>query len=284
MSNTITYSQDFEDILQERLDHPQVWKEVLNVTYSNERIINSSYESTQAAVQTGTRGTGITFQDYAQTNNTLTISTYQELGEFVDWADLAQYPWTVLAEKFARIGTKLNEAIEAAALARHASWTNFGAGDLAGTSAGDTAQITVSASNIDDIIRAVKRTIRVNNGASLMNSNGVCFVWIPQDFEFLEAFDQANGFTTADEALRNGTDFGLKYFGAQHYWSNDYTANHLFAGVKKIERIGILKATYGRAHTIDFPAAASASTHNLSGVAAYSRVDYGGLTPGGLST
>ena len=92
-----------------------------------------------------------------------------------------------------------------------------------------------------------------------------------------------NGFTSADEALRNGTDFGLKYFGAQHYWSNDHTANHLFAGVKRIERIGILKATYGRAHTIDFPASAGA-TNNLSGVAAYSRIDYGGMTPGGLST
>lgn len=96
-------------------------------------------------------------------------------------------------------------------------------------------------------------------------------------------FDQANGFTTADEALRNGTDFGLKYFGAKHYWSNDHTANHLFAGVSKIERIGLLKATYGRAHTIEFPAS-SGATNNLSGVAAYSRADYGHLSPGGLST
>ena len=191
MANTVTYQQDFEDILQDRLDRPQTWKEVIDVKYSNDRILNSSYESTQAAVQTGGRGTGITFQDFTQTNNTLTISTYQELGEFIDWADLAQSPWSVLTEKFARIGSKLNEAIEAAVLARHASWTNFGTEDLAGTSAGGTTQITVSNANIDDIIRAVKRTIRVNNGASLMNQNGVFFVWRPQDFEFLEAFDQA---------------------------------------------------------------------------------------------
>lgn len=187
MVNTITFLTEFEDILQERLDKPQVWKEVVNVTYSNANIIRSSYESTQAAVQSGTRETGITFQTYAQTSDTLTINTYSELGEYVDWADLAQSPWTTLASKFERIGSKLGETIEAAVLARHASWTNFGLADLTTAGARDTATITVSSSNIDDIIRGVKREIRRNNGASLMNRNGVFFVWRPQDFEFLEA-------------------------------------------------------------------------------------------------
>ena len=51
----------------------------------------------------------------------------------------------------------------------------------------------------------------------------------------------------------------------------------MFAGVKKIERLGILKGTYGRAHTIEFPAADSNTF--FSGVAFYSRVDVGHLTP-----
>jgi len=77
--------------------------------------------------------------------------------------------------------------------------------------------------------------------------------------------------------LKEGTVEGLHYLGVDHYWSNDHTANHLFAGVKKIQRLGILRGTYGRAHVIDFPAADS--NMFFSGRAYYSRVDIGHLTP-----
>lgn len=89
--------------------------------------------------------------------------------------------------------------------------------------------------------------------------------------------NKLNGFNTADQALTNGTVEGLHYLGVDHYWSNDHTSGHLFAGVKKIQRLGILKGTYGRAHTIDFPAGDS-NTY-LSGQSYYSRVDIGHLTP-----
>ena len=57
------------------------------------------------------------------------------------------------------------------------------------------------------------------------------------DFEILEAFTQANGFQEADKALKAGTVEGLHYLGVDHFWSNEHTANHVFAGVKKIERL-----------------------------------------------
>ena len=85
-----------------------------------------------------------------------------------------------------------------------------------------------------------------------------------------------NGYTTADQALKEGTVEGLKYMGVDHYWSNDHTANHVFAGVKKVERLGILKSLYGKAFTIDFPAADTNSFH--SGTAFYSRIEIGHLT------
>ena len=74
---------------------------------------------------------------------------------------------------------------------------------------------------------------------------------------------------------------GLRYLGADHYWSNGHTVGHVFAGVKKIQRLGILKGTYGRAFTIDFPASDNADTNGtfLSGQAFYSRIDIGHLTP-----
>lgn len=271
--NVITYKTLYEDVLQDRLDHPTTWKEMCDVTITDTRVISTSYMSNTPSVSTVTRGTGHDLTLFSETAETLTISTGRDLGLFVDWADLAQSPWTKPAELFDRIGSLLNEYIESAVLAQHASWTDFDNASIGG-SAGN---ITVSASNIDDIIRGIKREIREANGQMLMNQNGVGIIWRAADFEILEAFVQANGFATADQALKNGTVEGLHYLGVDHYWSNDHTAGHVFAGVKKIQRLGILRGTYGRAHTIDFPA--SSENNFLSGQAFYSRVDIGHLTP-----
>ena len=281
VANTITYETLYEDVLQDRLDRPTTWKEMCDVTITDTRVIDSSYMSTTPSVQTVTRGTGHSMQTFAETAQQLTISTGRDLGLFVDWADLAQSPWTKPAELFDRIGALLNEFVETNVLAQHSSWTDFGQETLDSGASGST-QITVTASNIDDIIRAVKREIREANGQSLMSKNGVGFVWRASDFELLEAFTQANGFMSADKALEEGTVEGLHYLGADHYWSNDNATNHLFAGVKKAQRLGILRGTYGKAHTIDFPAG-DTNTY-LSGRSFYSRVDIGHLTPNTLST
>jgi hypothetical protein len=229
--------------------------------------------STSPSVQTVTRGTGHDLQLFEETAETMTISTGRDIGLFVDWADLAQSPWTKPAELFDRIGSLLNEYIESGVLAQHASWTDFDNASIGG-SAGN---ITVSASNIDDIIRGIKREIREANGQTMMMTNGVGIVWRAADFEILEAFVQANGFTTADKALKEGTVEGFRYLGVDHYWSNNHTSGHLFAGVKRIQGLGILRGTYGRSHVIDFPA--SSENNFLSGQAFYSRVDIGHLTP-----
>lgn len=273
VANTITYETLYEDVLQDRLDHPTTWKEMCDVTITDTKVISSSYMSTTPSVQTVTRGTGHSMQTFAETAETLDIATGRDLGLFVDWADLAQSNWTKPAELFDRIGALLNEYIESAVLAQHASWTDFDNASIGGAA----GNIAVSASNIDDIIRGIKREIREANGQMLMNQNGVGIVWRAADFEILEAFVQANGFTTADQALKEGTVEGLRYLGVDHYWSNNNTAGHLFAGVKKLQRLGILRGTYGRAHTIDFPAG-DTNTY-LSGRSFYSRVDIGHLTP-----
>lgn len=273
ISNTITYETSYEDVLQDRLDRPQTWKEMCAVTITDTRVISSSYMSTTPTVTTVTRGTGLVASTFAETAETMTISTGRDLGLFVDFADLAQSPWTMPAELFDRIGKLLNEFVETDVLARHASWTDFDGASIGGAS----GNITVSASNIDDIVRGVKRETRENNGQSQMSDKGVGFVWRAPDFELLEAFNQANGFQTADQALKEGTVEGLHYLGVDHYWSNNHTANHVFAGVKKIERLGILRGTYGQAHTIQFPAA-DTNTY-LSGKSFYSRIDIGHLTP-----
>lgn len=277
VANTITYDTFFEDSLQARLNHPQTFKEMVDITYTNHGVIRSSHMTTTPSTQGVTRGTGAALQLFAETSQTLSITDGRDLGIVVDLADLAQSPWTKPADLFDRIGALLNEYIETQVLAQHATWTNLGVGDITGGSAADTTAITVTASNIDDIIRATKRVIRTGNGQSQMAANGVGFVWRPADFELLEAFTQANGFMQADKALTEGTVEGFQYLGASHYWSNDFAASHVMAGVKKIQRLGILTGTYGKAHTIPFPAADS--NMFFSGTAFYSRVDIGHLTP-----
>lgn len=281
MANTVIFTTDYETTLQERLAHPQTWKEVCDVIYTDTRTITTGYVSTVPTVQPVTRGTAFNPQDFAQTSENLTISTGRDLGIFIDFADQAQTGYNTQMEMATEQADLLNEFIEANVLAQHASWTNIG--DSAGViSSGVTTAITVSASNVDDIIRGVKRIIRVANGQSRMRRLGVFIIWRAADFELLEAFVQANGFQLADMALKEGTVEGFTYMGVEHYWSNDHTSGHLFAGVKKTQKLGVLRSEYGRLRTTDFPAGSSGGV--LSGTMWYSRVDIGHLTPSNWAT
>lgn len=234
--------------------------------------------STEFVIQTGTRGTAYGFSDFALTNSTLTINTYKPVPAFIDRADLAQCTLVSQMEIADRQGRVIAEHLESAVLATHASWTDFG--DTGGGALGlSSNQITVSLANIDDIVRGVKRELIVANGLDQMNAKGVFFVWRPADFEKLEAFLQANGYNLADQTLKQGimTEKGYYALGAYHYVSNSHTANHVFAGVRKIVRLGILRSTYGQIVVTQDPL-------NQSGLGIVSRVDYGTQIPAGLST
>ena len=162
-------------------------------------------------------------------------------------------------------------------LAQHASWVDFGQGDLDNTTGDDTTQIVVSAANIDDLIRAIKRKVRVNNGDELAVENGYFAVWRAQDLELLEAFVQANGFSMADVALKSGVPSSFYYLGMNHYLSTNHTANHLFAGVRKVGKdLGLLRGTWGKVKFLENPAA---SGGELSGLGIVSRLDYGFAFP-----
>lgn len=275
MANTVTYNKhDYVTKLRERLNRPLSWMDVMNVKYSDVRTIVQSLMSTEPSAQTVTRGTAYTYQDFTLTADTLTISTGRDIPMFIDEADRYQQSYTDQMEIADRQGKLLNEAIETLTLAEHASWRNFGAGDLANTSADDTAQITVSATNIDDIIRAVKRKIYANNGVDQAVERGVFFVWRAADFEILEGFVQASGFNEADIALKNGipVEKAFRYLGVNNYLSNSHTANHVFAGVRRSGNLGILRSTYGKVKFLENPATADGE---LSGLGIYSRVDVG---------
>lgn len=271
MANTIVYNKfDYVQRLRARINKPSTWKDVMNVMIKDVRSIVNGYPSTEPSVQSGTRGSAYTYQDMVLANDTLTINVYRVLPVFIDEADRHQQSYVDQMKIADFQGKKIDEYVEAQMLAQHASFKDFGVTDLAGGAADDTTQITVSASNIDDIIRAVKRKLYQNNGVEFAVEKGIFFVWRPEDFELLEAFAQANGYTVADMALKSGIPVqrAFHYMGVDHYLSTQHTADHIMAGIKGMFEIGILRGTYGQVKTIEDPA-------KVSGVGMVSRLDYG---------
>jgi hypothetical protein len=65
-------------------------------------------------------------------------------------------------------------------------------------------RLRVSTTNIDDIIRGIIEQIYTANGFNIYNEKGGFAIWRPADWTCLLAFMQANGYSFADEALRDG--------------------------------------------------------------------------------
>lgn len=267
-SNVTVYHEEWEAKLQERLNYPQNWKEVCDVVYTNDKVIHRPYQSTTPSAASLTRGTAFSYSTFGVTDASLNIATPYIYAMALDSADLAQQTFVDQMMIAEQAGTILNEQVEAAFLGTYASFTTFDNTQLGG-SAGN---ITVSASNIDNIIRAMKREISEANGDALAARNGMFIIWRAADFEKLEEFCQANGFNTADHALLNGALPGFHYAGVDHYVSNKHTAGKVVGGVKKVVTLGILSSTYGKLTVVDNP---YADTGVISGKGFDMRVDYG---------
>jgi len=266
VSNTIVNKEDWAANLQARLNEPNKWKDICNVEYTDTKILHNPY-LTDPTVQTGTRSSPYAFQAITETDESITINTFKILPMFIDRADLAQSGYLKQMEMSDRQAVLLNEEIEKGVYGYYGSLTTFDDSTLEGGS----GSITVSATNIDDIIRGVHQQILTANGGALLDQNGAFFVWRPADFNLLWAFASANGFVTSDQALRNGLGSGFggfEYMGFTHYTSNKLTAGHLIAGVKKLLHLGIVKSTYGQIMVDDKDPQAT------SGVSVVSRVDF----------
>lgn len=281
--NTGTYEQVWATKLQERLTGPATWKEICEVIYSDTQVLNLPYMSTEYTLQSGTRGTAYTHSDFALTNDTLTINATDIVSVFQDRADLAQSNLASAAEHGARMGDIVSERVEDLFLLQHAGWTNVGSDGGSSFTTGTTA-ITTSASNIDNLIRYIKQLVIEAKGSKLMNRYGLAFVWRPKDFNRLEESMASQGFTFADMALKDGimnADGQGKYaFGAWHYVSESHSSDHVFAGVRKIMQVGLLKSTYGKIFYNQF---ASSADGPLSGVNWETRLDYGFNPKAGLT-
>jgi hypothetical protein len=271
MANTIIWNKnDYVAKMRERIATPTTWNDVLDVQYSDNATIVRAALTVEPTVVGGTRGTAYVYEDFTLASDTQSINQVKNIPIFIDEADRAQQDYVSAMTIAEYQGDKISEKLESLTLASHASWTDFGATDLTNTGDDDTSTITVSTSNIDDIILGIKRKLYANNGVNFAIRNGIFIVWRAADFMALEAFVMANGFNTADMALKNGIppQKAFTYMGVDHYLSNSHTANHVFAGIKKIGILGLLRATFGKAKFLEDPG-------QKSGLGVVSRLDYG---------
>lgn len=292
MASSYIYDAIWENKLAQRLDKPQNWKEVNDVVYTDKKdynfpLISTSNEPAVATLTNTAAGRSvltnvIPFIDTTQTNQTLSIVTAEIDSAYMDYADQAQSRYVDIGQMGTLLGKKLGERIEAISLANHANWTDFGdtGGGVLGLASTD---ITVTANNIDDIVRGVIEQITTANGFDLYMENGGFAVWKPSEWTFLVQFMQANGFSFADAALRDGgkSTLGKEAMGLIHYVSTQHASGgHTMAGVRGTQKLGILKSTYGKIYRQDNPSSSTAGS--LSGTQIHSRVDYGLLVPTNL--
>jgi len=289
MANTIVYQALWENKLAQRLDRPQNWKETNDVVYTDTQTYNFPLVSqanepavatlTNTAAGRSTLSNVIPFIDVTETNQTLSIVTAEIDSVYLDYADQAQSNYAKMAEMGTLLGKKIGERAQAISLGNHAAWTNLG--DVGGGVVGLGASLlTVSASNVDDIVRGVIEQIYTANGFNLYKENGGFIEWRPADWTLMTQFMQANGFNMADASLKDGASIGVDYLGLYHYVSTAHTAQHLFAGVRGVQKLGILKSTYGRTYVNEMPASSTAGS--LSGTQIHTRLDYGLLVPTNL--
>jgi len=289
MANTVIYQAVWENKLAQRLDKPQNWKELNDVVYTDTQTYNFPLIATtgEPAVATltntaagrSTLSNVIPFIDVTETNQTLSIITAEIDSVYLDYADQAQSNYAKMAEMGNLLGKKIGERAEVISLANHASWTNIGDVGAGVVGLGSTA-LTVTAANIDDIIRGVIEQVYTANGFNIYNENGGFVEWRPADWTFVVQFMQANGFNMADAALKNGGMIGIDFMGLYHYVSTAHAAGHLFAGVRKVQKMGILKSTYGKTYVNEMPSSSTAGS--LSGTQIHTRLDYGLLVPTNL--
>lgn len=243
--NTLVYREEWTDKLQERLSEPNKWKDICNVEYTNTKVLHNPY-LTDPSISALVRGCSYTVAAMTETDDNVSIDGGNIIASFIDDADAAQSTFLKQMEMADRQAVLLNEGIETAVYAAHASFTDFTNTAIGG----GAGSITVSLTNIDNIITGVRREINEAKGSSLLERNGGFFVWRPADLEILEQFCMMNGFAFADNVLENGITSGKRALGMTHYSSNLLPAGRVVAGVKKAIHLGICRSTYGKITTV----------------------------------
>jgi hypothetical protein len=238
---------------------------------------NIPYMATEPAAASLSRDTYFSWVAHAFTNEYIDVAVPYVANTTIDLADLGQCSYESQMMWADTFGKQLSEQVESAVLADYTNWTDFDNG-IVTADVEDNTNIDVTDNNVDNIIGAMKREIMQARGWDLASRNGMFIMWTSVDFEKLEAWARASGYTSADEIIVNGAKIGMRYLGVEHYVSQKHTSlsgYHVMGGVKKLHKVGLLNTTYGKVDLVPFPV----STGNLYSIGVASRIDYGVKTP-----
>lgn len=201
MANTIVSQEIWANKLAQRLDKPTNWKETCDVLYTDTQTFVLPYISTggepavsatylTSVADRSTLSKVVTLIDVTITTETLQILTTNYDAVYIDYADQAQSNYAKIAEMGTLLGKKVQERIQSIIGANHAAWTDFG-DTGAGVLGLAATQITVSANNVDDIVRGVIEQIYTANGFDLYKENGGFIEWTPAQWTHMVQFMQA---------------------------------------------------------------------------------------------
>src|SRR3990167_2267447 len=162
-TNAFQYEEDWAQRLRERLNETSVWKEVCKVLYTDTYTFNLPYLA-DISLQSVTRSSPYTAQAIIQSNETLVIDQQRLAPMVIPQADYFQSRYSDFMQLAERQAAQLDAQVESYVwgAAQTTTFENFDDGSIGG-SAGTS--ITVSISNIDDIIANVKRVIFTARGA-----------------------------------------------------------------------------------------------------------------------
>lgn len=265
MANTVIYKEDYEANLQKNLTENTFWKEVARVDFTDTYTLHNPYKN-RASVSSYTKGAAYTFSDVTVTDESVSLSVVKIIPEFIDEADLGIAGYDFQMELSDDQSRAINEAIEAEFLGAYSQATLGDNETLLGGAAGD---ITLTASNVDNVVRAARTKLMEGRGFEMYNRNGASFIWRPADFELLAEYAMGQGFGFADSALSTGRV--IEFGGFKHYESNlipvETSTAHCMATVNKAVHLGIYNGTYGKVKVNDQDPGLQ------SGVGIVSRVD-----------
>lgn len=171
--------------------------------------------SSDMQVNDYTKGTAVTIQDLDSTDEYLTVDTTKEVSFYVDNIDKIQNLYSAADERTKKSGYRLSNEMDGAFLAQATNATyDFDDGDMGGT---DGNPITVSASNVVKLASLVKAKM---NTANIEWDAAWDLVIDPMTASYIEQSVVANGFNTADLALKNG-------YAGDFMWFKVFVSNNL---------------------------------------------------------
>ena len=265
MANTVIFKEDYEANLQKNLTENTFWKEVGRVDFTDTYTLHNPYKN-RAAVSSYTKGAAYTFSDVTVTDDSVSLSVVKIIPEFIDEADLGIAGYDFQMELSDDQSRAINEAVEAEFLGAYTQATVGDNDTILGGAAGD---ITLTSSNVDNVVRGARRLLMEGRGFDMYNRNGASMIWTPAKFELLAEYAMGQGFGFADSALSTGRV--MEFGGFKHYESNllitETSTTHVIATVNKAIHMGIYNGTFGKVKVNDQDPGLQ------SGVGIVSRVD-----------